>query len=130
MQRLEDVVQAIINYGYAHSFLNGAVMIDDRDAMWRGVPKRAISGLIVGLVPFIFSCTSSATTTQNGRMVGCSYLDFAAIAGGGIAAIAGLSILTMRPVPLLHRVGYLVLLGTLGAVQLARGLGYIDSPCS
>lgn len=104
--------------------------MEDRDLMWRGVPKRAIAGAIFGLVPFVFSCTQTMSQTENGRMVKCAHLDYAAIAGGGIAAAVALSILVMRPVPLLHRIGYLVLLGGLGAVQIVRGIGYIGGPCN
>jgi len=105
-------------------------MNGDRDLLWRGVPKRAIGGLIVGLIPFVVSCHQTSTVTDGGRMVGCSHIDFSGLVGGGIAVAVGVSILAMQPVPLLHRIGYLVLLAGIGAVQIARGLGYIGGPCN
>lgn len=97
-----------------------------RDLLWRGVPKRAIGGLIVGLIPFVVTC--SETITRTGGL--CIHRDYAAVLGGGIAAIIGVSILTMSPIPILHRIGYMVLLAAIGAAQVARGLGYIGGPCN
>jgi hypothetical protein len=104
--------------------------MEGRDLTWHGVPKRAIAGLFIGLVVFVFSCHSSVTQTENGRLVKCSYIDYAAILGGGIAAAIGFSILAMKPVPLLHRIGYMAVLAALGAVQIVRGLGYLGGPCN
>jgi hypothetical protein len=104
--------------------------MEGRDLTWHGVPKRAIAGAFIGLLVFVVSCTQTYTQTENGRLVKCSHLDYAAILGGGIAAAIGFSILAIKEVPPLHRIGYMVLLAALGAVQVARGLGYIGGPCN
>jgi hypothetical protein len=96
-----------------------------RDLTRYGVPKRAITGLTIGLVVFVVTCTETHTTSTT-----CWHMDYGAILGGGIAAAIGFSILTMKPVPLLHRFGYMALLAALGAFQVVRGLGYIGGPCN
>jgi len=98
--------------------------------MWRGVPKRAIGGAVVGLIAFVVSCSATVSETQDGRLVKCGYLDYFAMLAGGIAGAAGLSILAMKEVPFLHRIGYMVALAGLGAVQILRGFGYIGEPCN
>lgn len=96
-----------------------------RDLTRHGVPKRAITGLTIGLVVFGFSCSHTVTSIEK-----CSHIDYAPILGGGIAAAIGISILAMKPVPLLRRFGYMAVLAALGAFQIVRGLGYIGGPCN
>lgn len=87
-----------------------------------------IIGLIAGIVPFFISVVESSATTEGG-VVTESYLDYAALAGGGVAALAGIIFL---PVALRAMTGKgrqiiaaLIIVG-LGALHLLRGFGVVQ----
>jgi hypothetical protein len=85
-----------------------------------------IVGLIAGILPFFISFSSDESTVVNGVAVTASSIDYPAVAGGGVAALAGVAFLGIalranlqKPVKLAVAVVVLAL----GAVHLLRGFG-------
>ena len=86
-----------------------------------------IIGLIAGIVPFFISVAEESSVVEGG-VATTSYLDYAALAGGGVAALAGIAFL---PIALKAMTGKgkqiaaaLIIIG-LGAFHLLRGFGVV-----
>ncbi|WP_260196270.1 hypothetical protein [Actinophytocola gossypii] len=92
--------------------------------------KLAIWAAVLGLLPFVVFLGVTSHQLHNGELVAYSYLNFAAIAGGG-ATVAVAVAMARRPYlgelrP--PRPGWVLpvcaVLIVLGAVQLVRGAGF------
>ncbi len=91
--------------------------------------RNELVGLLAGIAPFFVSCSSSSTSTVNGRVVESSYFDLFAVVGGAIAVLVALSMLgqlgVTAPEDKAKRSGVFVLMIALGAFQILRGFGVI-----
>ncbi len=88
-----------------------------------------IIGLLAGIVPFFFSCSSSSSRTVNGRVVESSHFDLVAVVGGAIAVLMAVGVLTQfgttAPKDRAKRIGLLVVMLALGVFQVLRGFGMV-----
>lgn len=106
-------------------------------SLWHDIPKAAKVGAVFGLIPFVFSI-SSTTTTSGPSGATCSHMDIAALIGGAIALLAGGAALFAKGDPLVGQsvssaptriVSGLVVVA-LGAFQIVRGMGLVMGPCA
>ncbi|MGD9099486.1 MAG: hypothetical protein PVF45_03330 [Anaerolineae bacterium] len=95
----------------------------------RFLTQNDIIGLLAGIIPFFFSCSSSSSRTVNGRVVESSYFDLVAVVGGAIAALMALGILTQLSTTASEdrgkRIVLLVVMLALGGFQVLRGFGMV-----
>ena len=100
----------------------------------RSVPKPtllslpALLGLVAGLLPFFLHFTTSSTTSVNGVETSSVTHDYAALAGGAAAMIAGaiaLLVATRRTDRKPARLAIAFAIDLLGVFQILRGLGVI-----
>jgi len=82
----------------------------------------------IGLATFFIKITSFSSSSSNGVLTSCSYMDYFALIAGVILFLFGLSRIFKskgdKTAMLLS-----VAVTVLGAVHVARGLGIIMSPC-
>ena len=106
-------------------------------SLWHDIPKAAKVGAVFGLIPFVFSI-SSTTTTSGPSGATCSHMDIAALIGGAIALLAGGAALFAKGDPLVGQsvssaptrvISGLVDIA-LGAFQIVRGMGLVMGPCA
>ncbi|RMF05854.1 MAG: hypothetical protein D6768_00385, partial [Chloroflexi bacterium] len=80
--------------------------------------KSEIAAMVIGLLPFIASITSTSSRTVNGRVVESSYTDYVAIPFGIVTMLIALFSLTKladtAPADRFKRIGAIVLLVLLG----------------
>jgi hypothetical protein len=99
-----------------------------------------IAGVVIGLVPFVISSSSSSITTVNGHVTSFVYRDWASLSCGVVAALCGvITVLRLRRTDASARgkrlLAILALLG-LGGFQVLRGVGLVgvtrpaDAPAS
>ena len=88
-----------------------------------------IAGIVLALLPFVCSFSTSSTKTVNGRVVEESSTDYVAIVAGLVAiGIAATIFTTLFPQTnqddRIKRIGTIVVIAALGVFQLlGRGLG-------
>jgi len=82
----------------------------------------------IGLATFFINITSFSSSSSNGVLTSCSYIDYFALIAGAILFLFGLLRVFKSKgdnTAMLLSVAVIVL----GAVHVARGLGIIMSPC-
>ena len=105
-------------------------------SLWTQLSGSLKVGAIAGLLPFVVNfSTFNRSSGPDG--VTCSYTDYAALIGGGIAILAAGAALMSSPggdtgdgpsPAVRYGIGLAVL--ALGAVQILRGLGIVMGPCN
>lgn len=92
------------------------------------VHPAVIVGVISGLVPFFVKISDESTTTTAEGVTTTSYLDYAAVSGGAVAALAGLVFLVMalREKEGIAHYGVSLVMLALGVVHLLRGFGVLS----
>ncbi len=105
-------------------------------SLWSRLPGSLKFGAVAGLLPFIVNVSTYNRASGPGGVT-CSYMDFAALIGGGVAILAaGAALMSSSggdmedsPSPAIrYGLGLAVL--ALGVVQILRGLGIIMGPCN
>ena len=91
------------------------------------VHRAVIVGVIAGLVPFFIKISEGSSTTTPEGVTTTSYMDYAAVSGGAVAALAGVVFLVMslREKPGAVHYGVSLVLMALGALHLLRGFGVL-----
>lgn len=103
-------------------------------SLWSDTPLAAKVGLVAGLIPFIVKIETMSTSSGAGGAT-CSYMNYVALIGGAIAAIAGIAVLirsraVAQDAPSAGiRYGFGTLVLALGVLQILIGLGALFGPC-
>jgi hypothetical protein len=100
----------------------GDVSISSASKTW------LIIGLVAGIIPLLFSSSSSSSVTVNGQVVESTYRDNFAIAGGAVAIFCGVlaAISERKPSSVRSkRLAMAIGMVALGAYQVARGFGKV-----
>ena len=109
-----------------------------RDA-FTDLPAAAKATLIFGVLGFVISLEFWSTSSHNGVMTACSYVDYGALGLGAVGAISGvrailiglgrtparLSSTVLRNAMVIGGIGLV-----LGVLHLIRGMGWIGGPCN
>ncbi len=82
----------------------------------------------MGVATFFINITSISSTSSNGILTSCSYMDYFALIAGAILFLFGLSRVFKSKGDATAILVSLVVVG-LGALHVARGLGLVLSPC-
>lgn len=101
-------------------------------AEMRGVKVPGASEYIGGVgaaLPFFIHYSASSSTTVNGVVTSSSFIDYVALAGGGIAVLFGIVSLALLGKTAPTKKSLRAALGggllLVGVFQLLRGLGYV-----
>jgi len=91
--------------------------------------KPPYTALAFGIATFFIQINSFSSTSSNGVMTSCSYIDFFALIAGAILVLIGLGrVFKAKGEPAVMLVSLAV--AGLGALHIARGFGLIMSPCA
>lgn len=100
------------------------------------VPKLAWAALVVSVLGFVVSLSSSSTVTTNGVVTSCSTFDLAPLLAAGVSLVLAIAAYGERrrkhvdarlPMPWMH--GITALVTALAVVHVLRALGVIGSAC-
>ena len=82
----------------------------------------------IGVATFFINITSISSTSRNGVLTSCSYMDYFALIAGVVLFLYGLNRVFKNKDDATAMLVSLVVVG-LGALHVARGLGLVMSPC-
>jgi hypothetical protein len=100
---------------------------------WKNTPAAIRTALIAAILGFVVRCSSSSTSSRNGRVTECSYFDGGAALFGAVAIVAGLMGVAASWRRKDDKVLMLVIsIGSVGVgiVHILRGVGAIGGPCN
>lgn len=102
--------------------------------LWSGTPGAYKVGALLGIIGWFVVISGYSTSTVNGRMTGCRYVDYAKIGIGIIVvllAVAGYLShrRSRRSIPEWAAIGIAVLLLADGVLLLIDGLDVINRVC-
>jgi len=90
--------------------------------------KPPYKALGVGVATFFVNITSFNSSSSNGILTSCSYMNYFALIAGAILFLYGVSRVIKSKGDATAMLVSLVVVG-LGALHVARGLGLVMSPC-
>ena len=100
---------------------------------WSSTPAAIRVAGVAALLGFVVRCSSTTSTTSNGRLVECSYTDAGALLAGIVAVVGGLvgvAASLRREEDRAVLIAVSVVSVALGVVHLLRGVGTIGGPCN
>lgn len=100
---------------------------------WRKTPASIRTAMVAAVLGFVVSCSSTTTSSRNGRLTECSYVDGGALILGALAVITGLVGVAASWRRTDDKVLMLVLSGVsivAGVFHVLRGVGAVGGPCN
>ncbi|MGP9683345.1 hypothetical protein [Brachybacterium sp. AOP3-A1-3] len=102
----------------------------------RDIPAALYTGLVIGVLGFVVSISSTATTTVNGVQTTCSYQDYGAMIAAAVCLVCAVAGIVQRrkhpyqyPVKQWIVIALAGVLTVLAVVHALRGLAVIGGPC-
>ena len=114
----------------------GFTVVCEPDRMtfsWKNTPASIRTAMITAILGFVIRCSSTSTSSTNGRLNECSYTDGGALLFGGvtiIAGIAGIAAATQRKDDKALMIIISVVCVAVGVVHVLRGTGSIGGACN
>lgn len=100
---------------------------------WSNTPAAIRTALVAAVLGFVVRCSSSSTSSRNGRLTECNYFDAGAALFGAVAIVAGLigiaAAFRRNDDKALMLVISIVSTG-IGVIHILRGVGAIGGPCN
>ena len=100
---------------------------------WKETPMAIRVAMVCGLLGFIVRCSSTSSSSRNGRLTECSYFDGGAVLFGGVTVVAsliGIATSLGRSEDKALMLGLSIVSLLVGIVHLLRGFGTVGGACT
>ena len=100
---------------------------------WKETPMAIRVAMICALLGFVARCSSTSSSTRNGRLTECTYVDGGALLFGGVTVVAsliGIAASLRRSEDKALMLGISIVTLLVGIVHLMRGTGTIGGACN
>lgn len=100
---------------------------------WKNTPASIRTALVAAILGFVVRCSSTTTSSRNGRLTECSYFDGGAVLFGAVAILSGLIgcvAATRRQDDKTLMLVISIVSVAVGVLHILRGVGTVGGACN